>query len=57
MQTLKVGDVISVTHKLLDTYIRGTIVQVETCYFRIKDDLTGNVHTFHWNDNIEIEIQ
>lgn len=52
---LKVGDTISVKHNLTHIYTRGTVTQVEICFFRVRDNWTGNVSTFHWNDNIEIE--
>lgn len=56
LTTLKVGNTVSVTHNLLHIYTRGTVIQTETCFFRVKDDCTGNIHTFHWNDDIEINI-
>ena len=52
---MQVGDRIVVTDNLLHRYVRGTVTQIETCFFRVQDEWNGNVFTFHWNDTIEIE--
>ena len=51
---MKVGDKIAVTNNLLKQYVKGTVTQMEICFFRVRDEWNGNVYTFHWNDDIEI---
>lgn len=52
---MKVGDKIEVKDNLLNESVRGTVIQVEPCFFKVCDNWNGYVSTFHWNDDIEIK--
>ena len=50
-----IGQPVKVIDNTLHRSIEGTVTQIEICFFRVTDNWNGNSHTFHWNDNIDIE--
>jgi hypothetical protein len=51
---MEIGNKVKVIDNLLNNSYIGTVTEIKICYFRIILE-NGNIITYHWNDDIEIE--